>query len=73
MFSYILLDIYMFSALLMSYPLTGYPSVKIDKSVLQECPTRVSHKSVLQECPTRVSHKSVLQECPTRVSHKSVL
>ena len=42
------------------------------KSVLQECRTRVSHKSVPQECPTRVSHKSVSQECPTRVSHKSV-
>ena len=49
-------------------------------SVLQECPTRVSHKSVPQEsyktvpqeCPTRVSHKSVLQKCPTRVSRKSV-
>ena len=43
------------------------------KSVLQECPTRVSYKSVPQECPTRVSYKSVPQECPTRVSHKSVL
>ena len=43
------------------------------KSVLQECPRRVSHKSVLQECPTRVSHQSVPQECPRRVSHKSSL
>ena len=42
------------------------------KSVLQECPRRVSHKSVLQECPTRVSYKSPPQECPTRVSYKSV-
>ena len=43
------------------------------KSVLQECPIRVSHKSVLQECLTRVSRKSDPQECPKRVSHKSVL
>ena len=40
------------------------------KSVLQECPTRVSYKSVLQECPTRVSYKSVPEESPTRVSYK---
>ena len=32
----------------------------------------MSHKSVLQECPVRVTHKSVLQECPTRVSRKSL-
>ena len=42
------------------------------KSVLEECPTRLSHESVLQECPTRLSHESVPQECPRRVSHKSV-
>ena len=47
-------------------------AVDREKSVLQECPTRVSHKSVPQECPTRLSHKSILQECPTKVSHKSV-
>ena len=39
------------------------PGTVFHKSVLQ----RVSHKSVLQHCPTRVSHesvhKSVLQEC----------
>ena len=45
--------------------------IHLCKSVLQECPTRVSYKSD-QECPRRVSHKSVLQECPTRVSYKSV-
>ena len=43
-----------------------------NKSVLQECPKRVSHKSVPQECPTRVPHKSVPKECPTRVTYKSV-
>ena len=40
------------------------------KSVLQECPTRVSYKCVPQECPTRVN---VIQGVPqeyTRVSHK---
>ena len=41
------------------------------KSLLQECPTRVSYKSAPQECPIRVPHKSLLQECPTRVSYKS--
>ena len=51
-----------------------------DKSVLQECPTRMTYKSVAQECPTRVSRKSptrVLHKsvphCPTRVSDKSLL
>ena len=33
----------------------------------------MSYKSVLQECPVRVTHKSVLQECPTRASYKSVI
>ena len=46
------------------------------KSVLQECPTRVSvlqefPTSVPEECPTRVTYKSVVQECLTRVSYKS--
>ena len=39
------------------------------KSVLPECPTRVTNKSVPQECPTRMSYKS---ECSTRVACKSV-
>ena len=49
-----------------------------DKSVTQECPSRVADESVLQECPTRVPCKSLPrpQECPvlqeylTRVSYK---
>ena len=43
-----------------------------DKSVLRECPTRVSDTEECQ-CPTRASHKSVLPGCPTRVSYRSVL
>ena len=43
------------------------------KTVLQECPTRVSHNSDRQEYPTRVSSKSVPQDCFTRVSYKSAL
>ena len=53
-----------------------------DKSVLQECPARVSHKNIPptrvfrksapQEGPKRVPYKSAPQECRTRVSHKTV-
>ena len=44
-----------------------------DKSVPEECPTRLSHKSARQECPARVSDKSVLQAYLRRTSCKSVL
>ena len=42
------------------------------KSVMQECPQRVSSRSVSKECEARVSHKIVKRECPQRVSSKSV-
>ena len=48
-------------------------SYKTHKSLLQECPTKVSDHGVVQECPTRVSHNSVPQECRTSVFHESVL
>ena len=42
------------------------------KSVLQECPPRVSCKSVLQKCRARVpTRDKILSECPTRVFCKS--
>ena len=50
-----------------------YFTLQCPTSVLQECPTSVSHKSAPRECPTRVSYKSVPRERPTRVSHKSVI
>ena len=40
-----------------------------NRSVKEECLTRMSSKSVLQECHVR----SVLEECLTKVSNKSVL
>ena len=61
-----------------SRDVTRVSSKDVPKSVLQECPTRVSdksvsHKSDLQENSTAgVSHESVLREYPTRVTHKSV-
>ena len=49
---------------------------RVFQSIERECSTRVCHKSVEQECQARVSHKSahksVPQECLTRVCHKSV-
>ena len=52
------------------------PTRLLRKSVTRVSRKRMTNKSVLQECPTRVSyksaHKSVLQQCSARVSQKSV-
>ena len=53
-------------------PAVSHTSGVLTKSVLHECPTRVSPKNAPQECLTSVSCMSVPQECPT-VSHASAI